>query len=166
MAEKEKPKEVAQVEKKEAEKKAEEKPKEQKPTKKTEAIAKGLNLHASLKHCMYISKFIKNKFIDDAITSLNDVLKFKKPIPFKGEIPHRSAPGVMSGRYPISAIKQVIPILKALKGNAIVNQMELEKTRIYYLSPSWASRPSRRKGGRFKRVNIVVKAKELAEAKK
>jgi large subunit ribosomal protein L22 len=130
-------------------------------SKKTEAAAKGLNLHASLKHCMYISRFIKGKAIDSAIKELEEVLKFKKAVPFKGEIPHRSTPGIMSGRYPISAIKQFIPILKGLRGNVLVGQMDLDKTRIYYASPSWASRPSKRGGGQFKRVNIIIKAKEV-----
>ncbi len=129
--------------------------------KKEEAIAKGLNLHASKKHCMYICSFIKNKPIDCAISELQKVIQLKRPIPFKGEIPHRSYPGMMSGRYPVSASKQFINILKALKGNVISNGMELENTRICYASANWASRPQKRGGARFKRTHVLLKAKEF-----
>ena len=129
--------------------------------KKEEAVARGLNLHASKKHCMYIISFIKNKEIDQAISQLEEVIKFKRVIPFKGEIPHRKQQGIMSGRYPIKVSGQIIYILKALKGNAIVNGLDLEKTRISYGSASWASRPAKKGGMRFKRVNLILKAKEF-----
>lgn len=129
--------------------------------KKEEAVAKGTNFHASKKHCMYISSFIKNKSIDQAIKELEEVIKFKRVIPFKGEIPHRSQPNIMSGRYPISASKEFINLLKALKGNVIVNGLDLDKTRIYFASATWASRPAKRGGMRFKRSYVVLKAKEF-----
>ncbi|MEK6825200.1 MAG: hypothetical protein AABY00_00260 [Nanoarchaeota archaeon] len=132
-----------------------------KPTKKDEAVARGINLHASKKHCMYLCNFIKGKPIDQAISQLQEVLKFKRVIPMKGEIPHRSAPGIMSGRYPIKTTQQFIPLLKALKGNAIVNGLELDKTRITYGSSTWASRPAKRGGMRFKRAFVVLKAREV-----
>lgn len=137
------------------------KPAAPKPSKKEEAIALGTNLHASKKHCMYICNFIKGKPIDQAIAELGEVLKFKRVIPMKGEIPHRSAPGIMSGRYPIKTSQQFIPLLKALKGNAIVNGLELDKTRITYGSSTWASRPQKRGGMRFKRAYVVLKAREV-----
>ena len=166
-------KEIKQEEKKEMkkeEKKTEEKPveikkeekKEVKIAKKEEAIAKGTNLHASMRQCMYICRFIKNKSIDDAITDLEAVILYKKVIPFKGEIPHRKGK-MMSGRYPINASKLFIPMLKTLKGNVLVNKMELDKTIIYFASACYASRPSKRGGGRFKRANVVLKAKEAAK---
>jgi len=158
--EKEQPK-LAEAKPEVSEEKKEEK-KETKPlkVKKEEAIAKGLNLHASMKHCMYISRFIKNKTIDSAIHDLEDVLKLKRAIPFKGEIPHRGK-GMMSGRYPLAAIKELIPVLKGLKGNVLANSMELDKTRIYFASPTWASRPAKRGGAHFKRTNILLKAREV-----
>lgn len=134
---------------------------EVKKGKKEEAIARGLNLHASKKHCMYICDFIKNKSIDSALSDLQSVISLKMPIPFKGEIPHRSYPKMMSGRYPVKASKQFIYILKALKGNVIVNSLELEKTRITFASANWASRPSKRGGARFKRTHILLKAREV-----
>ncbi len=134
--------------------------KEVKPiVKKEEAIASGSALHASKKHCMYISNFIKNKSIDKAIADLESVLLFKQAIPFKGEIPHRK--GMHSGRYPIKVSAMFITMLKGLRGNCIVNGLDLDKTRIYYASASWASRPAKRGGARFKRTNVILKAKEI-----
>lgn len=132
--------------------------------KKDIAMTKGNNLHASMKQCMYVCRFIKNKSIDGAIKDLEDVILFKKVIPFKGEIPHRKG-NFMSGRYPINASKLFIQILKTLKGNVLANKMDLDKTRIYFASASWASRPSKKGGGRFKRTNVILKAKEVLPTK-
>ena len=134
--------------------------------KKEEAIAKGTNMSASKKHCMYICTFIKNKPIDLAIRELQDVIAMKRPIPFKGEIPHRSYPGMMSGRYPVNASKEFIYLLKALKGNVIVNGIDLDKARISFASATWASRASRRGGTRFKRAFVLLKAKEFTAKEK
>jgi len=141
-----------------AEKKEEKKP-EKIPTKKEEAIARGLALPLSKKHCMYICTFIKNKTIDSAISDLELVTKFKKLVPFKGEIPHRK--GMMSGRYPIKAAKLLIKLLKTLKGNVLINGLEPEKTRIITAYANWASRPLRREGRKAKRTNVLIKAKEV-----
>ena len=152
-------KEMKKEEKQEPKK---EEKKEVKVVKKEEAITKGNNLHASMRQCMYICRFIKNKSIDDAIKDLEDVILYKKIVPFKGEIPHRKGK-IMSGRYPINASKLFIPILKTLKGNVLVNKMDLDKTQIYFASACYASRPSKKGGGRFKRANLVLKAKEVAK---
>lgn len=153
-----------------AEVKTEEKKEVKKPaiTKKEEAVALGSGIAASKKHSMYICDFIKGKPIDQAISELQEVLKFKRAIPMKGEIPHRKGKGMMSGRYPINTSKIFINILKALRGNVIVNGLALERTKIYYGSASWASRPQRSGGVSAKRTNVVLKAKEfpIVEAKK
>jgi len=127
-------------------------------SKKDLAIAHGRNFHASMKNCSYICRFIKNKSIDTAINDLEEVIKMKKPVPFKGEIPHRKGKKMMSGRYPIKAAKMFINLLKSLKGNVLVNQMDLDKTKITIASASWAERPMKSGGRKFKRTNILVKA--------
>jgi len=143
--------------------KKEEKKKEPvKITKKEEAIARGAGLPVSKKQSMYLCNFIKNKKIDDALADLDRVTKMKKAVPFKGEIPHRKGPG-SSGRYPIKACGHFINMLKALKGNVITNQMELEETKICLASASWANRPMRRGGRSAKRTNVILKAKEFPE---
>ena len=151
-------KEIKEQEKpKEKGKKKEEK---QKP-KKEEAVALGRNLHISKKHGVYICSFIKNKKIDEAINDLEQVIKFKKAVPFKGEIPHRKGKEMMSGRYPIKAAGLFIVVLKGLKGNVIVNGLDPDNTIIYYASASWGSRPMRSDRQRGKRTNIVLKGKEI-----
>jgi len=130
-------------------------------SKKSEAVTRGNDLHVSMKQCMFICRVIKNKTIDDAIVEMEKVIAFKKAIPMTGEIPHRKG-NLMSGRYPITACALFIPLLKTLKGNVLANKMDLDKTRIYFASSSYASRPSKKGGGRFKRANIILKAKEFS----
>ncbi len=133
--------------------------------KKEEAIARGVSLPISKKHSMYICNFIKNKTIDGAIADLQEVIKFKRAIPFKGEIPHRKGKGMMSGRYPIKASKHFINLLKALKGNIISNGMDLDKSRIVLCYANFASRPQMKGGARFKRAHVNLVAREIKEAK-
>jgi len=116
-------------------------------------------LSISKKHSMYICSFIKNKSVESAIADLEQVLKFKKAVPYKGEIPHRH--GMMSGRYPINASKAFISVLKGLKGNIVVSGLAPDKARITFASASWASRPQRKGGARFKRTHVVIKAREV-----
>jgi ribosomal protein L22 len=79
----------------------------------------------------------------------------KRAIPMRGEIPHRH--GMMSGRYPIKASKLYIGLLKGLKANAMANDLELEKLKIFAV-PNVASRPYKRFGqGRFKRTHVTIK---------
>lgn len=130
--------------------------------KKHEAIARGAGMHASKKHCMAICRFVKGKTPDKCISYLQDVIKKKKIIHFRGEIPHRKGPGNMSGRYPIASSKQFIYLLKALKGNIVANGLDLDKSRIYFGCANWATRPQRRGGTRFKRTNVLLKAKEFS----
>ncbi len=127
--------------------------------KKEEAVAKGEGIHASMKQCTYICNFIRNKGIEQAIKELEEVRKLKRAVPFKGEIPHRR--GMMAGRYPVKVSGFFINILKALKGNLIVNGLDLEKTKIYFASACVASRPRRKNNQKFKRANVILKAKEI-----
>src|SRR3989344_245775 len=132
--------------------------------KKHEAKACGVGIHAGKKHCMYICNFIKNKKIDAAIAELEQVIKLKRAIPFKGEVPHRKG-RMMSGRYPVNASKLFIKLLKGLKGNILINGMDLDKTRIVSGSANWAPRPARGGGRRAKRTHVTLIAKEIGEVK-
>lgn len=142
------------------EEKKSEKKEEKKIAKKEEAIAKGIGLPISKKHCMYICNFIKGKNVDTAIKQLEEVLKFKRAIPYTGEIPHRHG-DMMSGRYPINASKVMITVLKGLRGNIISNGLDVEKAKIYFASATWGSRPAKKGGMRFKRVHLILKAREF-----
>ncbi|MBS3098979.1 hypothetical protein J4462_02095 [Candidatus Pacearchaeota archaeon] len=164
---KEKAKEIEQsLEEKVAEKKEEAPEKKEKIIieKKEEAVARGSSLPISKKHSMFICKFIKNKSIDSAISDLGQVQKMKMAIPYKGEIPHRKNLG--QGRYPVKASGYFINLLKSLKGNIVVNGMDLYNSRIVLASACWASRPLRSGGRAAKRTNILLKAKEVYGGKR
>lgn len=138
-----------------------EKPKKAKKeiVKKEIAVTRANGIRISLKHSMAIAKFIKGKGIDQAMRELESVAKIKRAIPFKGEIPHRKG-DIMAGRYPVNASKAFILVLKGLKGNVIANGMEIDKTIITSVNPSFASRPMRKGGVHGKRVNLIIEAKE------
>ena len=123
--------------------------------KKTEAVVNGRDLPVSLKHAVAICNMIRGKEIDNAVKMLDEVEKMKRAVPMRGEIPHRR--GMMSGRYPVKGAKVYLILLKSLKANAIANDLELEKFRIFCM-PNNASRPYRRFGtGRFKRTHVLLK---------
>lgn len=156
-------KEISDDNKKEDKK--ETKKKDEKPkVKKYEAVVHGRALPISTKTGKYICKFIIGREIDKAMEELNKVIAFKKPVPYKGEIPHRKGK-IMSGRYPQKASKYFINLLKALKGNAIANGLELEKVRIAIASANVAARPMKSRSREAKRTHITLKAKEFSEKK-
>ena len=68
----------------------------------------------------------------------------RKAVPMIGEIPHRKGK-MMSGRYPINASKQFIMLLKSLKANALVNELELENS-VIKCKANLSQRPYKRFG--------------------
>ncbi len=160
---------VKPVEKIKSEKKEVAKKTEEKKLSKTEAIVCGKDLKISTKHSIAICDYIRRKNIEKAIDMLSEILTYKKAVPMKGELPHRKGK-IMSGRYPIKAVTEFIKLLKSLKANAIVNELELEKY-VLYCKADVAARPYRRFGkGRFKRTNVIIKlilsVKKKARAKR
>jgi len=82
----------------------------------------------------------------------------------RGEIPHRK--GIMSGRYPLSALGHIIKVLKSLKSNALVNELELEKYKLSCMA-NVASRQYKRSGrSRFKRSHVQFKLTQIIKQKK
>ncbi|MEM3405654.1 MAG: uL22 family ribosomal protein [Candidatus Pacearchaeota archaeon] len=125
-----------------------------------EVIVRGRDLSISTKHSVALCKFIKGKEIKKALKDLELVLKFKKAVPMKGEIPHRK--NMKSGRYPIKATKTFIKLLKNLNANAVYHN--IEEPFIFFAKADKASRPYRRFGTRrFKRTHILIKAKGKLE---
>jgi ribosomal protein L22 len=146
---------IEEQEKKEAKK---EKSPGKKIVKRDNAIVNGKGVPISTLDSIYICKFIKKKKIEDAIKDLEEVLKKKKAIPMKGEIPHRKGK-IMSGRYPKKASEEFIKLLKSLQANANTNG--LESPIIIEAVANIASRPYGRFGRvRRKRTHILIKAKE------
>lgn len=137
--------------------------KETKPKKKkTDAVVSSVNLPISTKYSVAICKFVKGKKINIAIKDLEEVLKKKKAVPMKGEIPHRK--GIMSGRYPKKASENFIKLLKNLSANANVN--EIDDPIVFEAVANIGARPYGRFGTmRRKRTHVKLVAKEKEENK-
>jgi ribosomal protein L22 len=138
-----------------------------KKIKRDEATINGISLPISTKDSTAICRFIKHKSIDKAISDLELVEKLKKAIPMKGEIPHRKGKGIMAGRYMTKPVGFFIRMLKNLKANANMNEME--EPIITEAVPNRASRPYGKGGMKRKRTHIfikVVEKKKLREKKK
>ncbi|VVB83611.1 Ribosomal protein L22p/L17e [uncultured archaeon] len=133
--------------------------------KRDESVVNGISLPISTKDSVAICKFIKRKSIDKAISDLEEVEKLKKAIPMTGEIPHRKGKGMMSGRYMTKPVGFFIQMLKSLKANANMNNME--EPIITEAVPNRASRPYGRFGRiKRKRTHIHIKAVEKNKIKK
>lgn len=153
------------IEAKKEETKAEKKKADEKKPSKSEALAYGRNAPISTKHAIAICRAIKNKRINDSLKILEDVLKKKWAIAFKGEIPHRK--GMASGRYPINASQYFIKLVKSLKANAENSGIDTETARIYFANANRASRPHKRGGSmKFKRTHVLLKIKDFKNNKK
>ncbi len=142
----------------------EEKKKVQKIVKKDKAIVNAKSIPISTKDAVAICKFVKKKLITKAIADLEKVLEFKKAVPMKGEIPHRKGK-IMSGRYPVKAVKQFIMLLKSLSANSNVNG--LEEPEVAEAVANKASRPYGRFGSvQRKRTHVTLIAKEKTKKEK
>ena len=72
----------------------------------------------------------------------------------------------MSGKYPINASSHFIKLLKSLSANSSNNSMDLDKTRIISVIPNKAPQQLHRFGStQFKRIHLMIKAKEVAGTK-
>lgn len=124
---------------------------------KDKATVNGFSLHISPKYSYSICKAIKGKSLDKAINYLEQVINKKKAVPMNNrEIPHRKG-NLMAGRYPINASKEFIVLLKQLKANASVNN--IENPVISLAIANRASRPFKRGGKRAKRAHIYIEVK-------
>ena len=138
--------------------------KQEKKPRKEEATAYGKDAGISTKHSMAICKAIKNRTADDAVQLLEQVVRMKKAIAFKGEIPHRKhaqGSGMMSGRYPVKASLYFIKLIKSLKANAENVGIDAETAKISVASANRANRPHKRGGSmKFKRTHILLKMED------
>jgi ribosomal protein L22 len=145
--------------------KTDEKKVEKKPARKAKievkdmAIAKGQSLRVSGKHCFAICKMLKNKTPEMAVEILEGVAKLKKPVPMPGrEVPHQKGPGIAGAKFPKKAAGEIIPVVKQLAANAIVNGVE--NPVIVIAKADKAAAPFRRGGRRGKRTHIYLEARD------
>ena len=158
-AKKEEQKEPAKAETKKPEAKAEKKEeKKAEIKKKNYAFANGQSLRLSGKVAAHIMDMIRYKKIDEAIAMVEEFAAGKKPVRMNNrEVGHRHGPGLMAGRYPINASKEILPVLKQLKANAIYNGMEIEDAVLVLCQVNEATKPYKRGGARAKRAHICLK---------
>lgn len=127
--------------------------------KRDEASVKGINLPLSTKDSVSICNFIRGKHLDKAISDLEQVHNLKMVIPMKAGFPHKKGKGVMAGKYHTKAVEYFIRLLKSLKANANVNN--IEEPIITEAIPNRASMPYGRFGRvRRKRTHIEIKVTE------
>lgn len=144
------------------------KEKENKKGKVKNVRALGKDLPISKKHAVAICNAIRGKKVKKAQEFLGKVMKKKKPVAMKGEIPHRA--GLRgSGRYPIKAAEFFARLLNDLNANASVKNLDVENLIITKAIANQASRPyksSRIAYGRkrLKRTHVELEA-EAEEVK-
>ena len=117
----------------------------------------GRNLPISLKHSKYIGNFIKGKKVEAAIRDLQQVIKKKVAVPFKGEVAHKKGKGMMSGKYPVKASENFIILLKSLNANSNVNGLDTDKLMVKDVMANKAPDQMHRFGRmKFKRTHVKL----------
>ena len=127
----------------------------------------GKNYNISTKHAIAICNFIRNKTISEALASLEKVRTKKIAVPMKGEVPHKK--GMAGGRYPVKAAFYFIKLLKNLRGNALLKNLEPETTIITLAKADKGPTGMRigRKGrvGKSTHVLLIGQGKELEKTR-
>jgi large subunit ribosomal protein L22 len=127
------------------------------------ASARSLNIPVSTKHCIEISKYLRNRNTKHAITFLEDVSKLKKAVSFKTftrDLGHKA--GMAAGRYPQKAAKEFLILVKSVQANAQVKGLNTSNLKITKLLANKASIPvtgGRRRGG-TKRTHLEIEVQE------
>ena len=149
-----------------AEEKKEEKKKEVKVVKGKLEVAKasGRNLPISFKKSVNIASMIKGKEVIKAKRLLNEVLNFKRAVPFKRykrDVPHRK--GIAAGRYATKPVKFILQLLENAIANAKYHDMDESKLYISKILVTRAvSKKKMQKYGFGKATNVFI---ELSEKK-
>jgi len=137
-----------------------------KKAKRDFAIVNGLNLHISTKVGAHICDAIRYKDIDTAMEYIDQVAAGKKAVKMNNrEVGHRHDAGMMAGRYPMTAAKEFVKLLKNLKANAVYHEVELEKAIISKAICNMASRPYKRGGAQAKRSHVMLMLEKKEEKK-
>jgi len=127
--------------------------------KKDVAVARGLGLNISPKQCVYICRVIRGKSPDAAVVRLQDVINEKRAVPMAGlEVGHKKGKGLAGGKFPKSACRGVIDIVKQAAANAIV--AEIENPVIVVAKSDRTSAPFRKGGRKAKRCYLYVEIRD------
>lgn len=133
------------------------------------AIAKAQNISVSTKHSVEISNFLRYKSTGQAKKMLEEVIGFKRAVPFKRynqDMPHRRG-DMASGRYPQKAAKEFLKLVKVAEANAQVKGLNASSLKIVKLIANKASIPF--SGGRHrrgtKRTHLEIMVREMSSKK-
>jgi len=101
--------------------------------------ASGREVRVSHKAAREVCQTIKGMTLDEAKTFLQEVVKKKKPVPFrrfKKKAGHRHGleEGAFAGRYPVKAASHVLEVLENAEANAEYRGFDLENLRIIHAS--------------------------------
>ena len=111
------------------------------------AKASGRDLRISFKHAVEICREIRGMRLKDAMRFLEDVIKKKRPVPFRryhGKVAHkRGLSGWPAGRYPVKAAREILKVLKNALANARFKG--LDEDRLYIIHAQAQQGPRIRK---------------------
>ncbi len=96
----------------------------------TTAIASGRDLRISYKDAVEVLRAIRGKRVEDAKRILEDVIKLKRPVPYRtyhGKVGHRRGQGFGPGRYPVKAAKAILKVLENAIANAEYKGLDTER---------------------------------------
>ncbi len=129
----------------------------------------GRDIGISAKQSIEMCSFIKNMRLEKARALLERVVKKQLAVPFKRFTEgagHKK--GMSAGKYPVTASKQFLKLLKALEANA-QNKGLSSELKIIHACAQKASRPlhyGRKRGIKMKRTHIELAAEEIEHVKK
>ena len=127
------------------------------------AIARGLNLPVSTKHCLELSRELRYKTTSYAKKYLEEVMEIRRAVPFRRftrNVGHKR--GMASGRFPQKAAKEMLYLIKSVEANAQVKGLNTSNLKITKLIANRAATPmtgSRRPHGK-KRTHLEVEVRE------
>ena len=99
------------------------------------AIASGRDLRISYKAAVEVANAIRGKSLEEAKRILEDVIEFKRPIPFKkfyGKVGHKK--GMAAGRYPVKAARAILRVLENAEANAEFKGLDTSKLWVIHVA--------------------------------
>lgn len=102
------------------------------------AKASGRDLRISFKAAREVCAFIKGMKLSEAKKYLEEVIKMRKPIPFRRftgkQAHHRGIEGWPIVRYPVKAAREILKVLNSVEANAEYKGLDVGKLRIIHIA--------------------------------
>jgi len=137
------------------------------------ATAKGMNLGISRKFAVEIGRFIKRKKVSKVKTLLEGVIEIKVAVPFTKyhfDLGHKKG-SIGPGRFPVSAAKEILYLVKSAEMNAINKNFDMENVYVSNVLVGMGNtthRAGRLRGRLAKKthVEIILEEKEVKKEDK